>query len=555
MNAFLPLIVNVQNGPGTILSPGDTAVSVKPPAKEEVTSPGQSFAKTFSSVLGDHQDISVILQHLQTLIATESPEEPAAILPLLESLVGADGVEGIVEKLQAYTGPGFSKELLVSVSSSENSPDLSRLFSVQSLVSPDVANGQSDSIKGQEVLLTPAPLAGNEKLAPLTPLQGLQFTSRAGLPENRLQANVVAPHVRVLDAGSTTARNGISLAPEALPKTVGLGPLNSPGLETKVDDTDVTIPQGPSGSTTKELPVGGKLEEVVLRQTVRLSTKENPNGVQQVERVIVGNQPRPTSSLPQVSSPLTQTQQGQPVTPAQTERPVGFVNGNSANQPTVNAIPGNTSVLGDVGGSGLEHGTAVPVEGVGETGMLAKGDRSQIIHETSIKSVSLDFSNGQHLGNGLGQFSNSQSGFQQSQTFSGQGVSMRGLEERVSEFPTPALQRLQMDVQVSENQRVQIDVGVQNRQVYAGLMMDHSVLRNLANQFVPQLENQLADVDLELQEFSAEVSEEPDQEAHRMLNDAQQQGIFRTRQLSEEVVPVTQNRSSRQPELGLHFVA
>ena len=78
-------------------------------------------------------------------------------------------------------------------------------------------------------------------------------------------------------------------------------------------------------------------------------------------------------------------------------------------------------------------------------------------------------------------------------------------EERVPDLPGPALQRLQMEVQLSETNRVQIDVGVQHRQVYASLLMDQATLKNLAVQFVPQLEEQLTQGEMELQEFSAEV--------------------------------------------------
>ena len=132
---------------------------------------------------------------------------------------------------------------------------------------------------------------------------------------------------------------------------------------------------------------------------------------------------------------------------------------------------------------------------------------------------------------------------------------MRALEERGQEFPAPALQRLQMDVQLSESQRVQIDVGVQNRQVYTGLIMDHSVLRNLATQFVPQLENQLAEVDLELQEFSAEVREEREQEAASLFDDSRSHNSQESGRRAQGDLLLTQNSVGRQEEPGLHFVA
>ena len=54
----------------------------------------------------------------------------------------------------------------------------------------------------------------------------------------------------------------------------------------------------------------------------------------------------------------------------------------------------------------------------GETGVLAKGERGQTIIETSVKTVGLDPSGGQGLGNGMNHFSNSQSGSQQPIFFS-----------------------------------------------------------------------------------------------------------------------------------------
>ncbi len=133
-------------------------------------------------------------------------------------------------------------------------------------------------------------------------------------------------------------------------------------------------------------------------------------------------------------------------------------------------------------------------------------------------------------------------------------MGVRGLEERAAEFPAPALQRLQMDVQLSETQRVSIDVGVQNRQVYAGLVTDHAVLRNLASQFVPQLENQLADVDLELQEFSAEVREERQQEDDPVFRHPSLAGqkIGHTSQ-QESVAP--QSSVNQHEGASLHLVA
>ena len=79
-------------------------------------------------------------------------------------------------------------------------------------------------------------------------------------------------------------------------------------------------------------------------------------------------------------------------------------------------------------------------------------------------------------------------------------------DERLNAFNTTSPQRLQIDVQLSEATRVQVDVAVQQRQVYASLLVDQNSLRNLALQHVSQLEEQLTQVGMELEEFDAGVA-------------------------------------------------
>jgi hypothetical protein len=244
-----------------------------------------------------------------------------------------------------------------------------------------------------------------------------------------------------------------------------------------------------------------------------------------------------------------------PPTAIQAEGPAGFTGPGLINQILVKSILGNSSVSSDVSGQGILHTTTAPADLLGEAGLLAKGERGQSIIETSVKSVGLDPSGGQGLGNGMNQFSNSQSGFQQPSSSPAQGVALPALEGRGQEFPVPTLQRLQMDVQLSENQRVQMDVGVQNRQVYAGLVMDHSVLRNLANQFVPQLENQLNQADLELQEFSAEVREEREQNTATLSHDSKSHEQQKAARPSQGDESLSLNPLNGHDERGLHFVA
>jgi hypothetical protein len=165
-----------------------------------------------------------------------------------------------------------------------------------------------------------------------------------------------------------------------------------------------------------------------------------------------------------------------------------------------NSTLGNESSL-----NGKESALALPSDLLRETSFVSTGDRSRDIPEAAGKGVGVDPSGGQGLNNGMGSSPQSQSGFQQSPSSLSPGSGVRIAEERGPDFPTPALQRLQMEVQLSETNRIQIDVGVQQRQVYAGLLMDQATLKNLAVQFVPQLEEQLSQRDMDLQEFSAEV--------------------------------------------------
>ena len=326
------------------------------------------------------------------------------------------------------------------------------------------------------------------------------------------------------------------------------------------DTTLGPVRQESALETGSILSQGSVPEEALSVRTVVPSAKNAPGGFQKVEPSVLVNETLQSPILSKISSPLARPQNVQsnqisPVTAIQGEGPAGFAGPNLTNQISMKSIPVNSSVLSDVSGSGIEHRTTVPADQVGETGSWAKGERGQTIIETSVKSVGVDPSGGQGLGNGMNQFSNSQSGFQQPTSFPGQGVGLRGLEERGQEFPAPALQRIQMDVQLSENQRVHVDVGVHNRQVYTGLVMDHSILRNLATQFVPQLENQLAEVDLELQEFSAEVREEREQEAGSLFDDSRSHKAQETGRRAQGELLSTPNPVGRQEEPGVHFVA
>jgi hypothetical protein len=394
----------------------------------------------------------------------------------------------------------------------------------------------------------------------ITSFDGLQAPVRTLFQGSGFQQTGGDSILGLVKQESEISGKNLGIAQIPLPKTLEAGSILYQGSLAKVIESELIPQEIPQGSGLKQASLGVKQEEALPVRPVVPSAKDVPSGFQQVGRTILGNEPIQNPILPKVSSPLARPQHVQtthipPATAIQVEGPAGFTGPNLTNQISVKSIPGNFSPLSDGPGPVIENRTNVPAELLGETGVLAKGERGQTIIETSVKSVGLDPSGGQGLGNGMNHFSNSQSGSQQPSSFPGQGVGLRGLEERGQEFPAPALQRLQMDVQLSENQRVQVDVGVHNRQVYTGLVMDHSVLRNLANQFVPQLENQLAEVDLELQEFSAEVREEREQEENRLFDDSRSHNAQESGRPAQGELLSTQNPVGRQEEPGLHFVA
>ena len=393
---------------------------------------------------------------------------------------------------------------------------------------------------------TPLPVL----LTAVSPIEGLPIPANDVLHNRGVQANAEHSslgYVRQDVVGESTPA-GISKVPllkgfeaEVHPQTVfqGSGEKPSASLVNREGETlaRTFLPTG------KEVSAGPELTEH--------STFRN-------ERVRPSTLPLSSSTLPAQSSPEL-PQHTPPVTALHPKGPVGFTDPVSASPASIKPILGNPAVLKDALGVVNEHRATVPVDRHEESGVFGKVEHAQNILETSVKTVGLDPNGGQGLGSGMNHSQNSQPGFQQPSSFpgqgSGQGVGLRGFEERGLELPPPALQRLQMDVQLSENQRVQIDIGVQNRQVYAGLVMDHSVLRNLAVQFVPQLENQLTEVDLELQEFSAEVREEREQDADSLFHDRQSHDPQESPGRSHGERRSVLNALHRSEERGLHLVA
>ncbi len=156
---------------------------------------------------------------------------------------------------------------------------------------------------------------------------------------------------------------------------------------------------------------------------------------------------------------------------------------------------------------------------------------------------------------GLTGFSNSHAGSSQSSSADPQ-VPVE--PSPAKELPAPALNRLQMDVQISESQRIHIDVGVQQRHVYAGLLVDQAAFRNMALQYVPQLEEQLANAEMELSQFSAQTR---DQLPYEEQPPSTREGGAQWRRKGEgdssapSRTPVMTERVWTTGRMGFHFVA
>ena len=86
--------------------------------------------------------------------------------------------------------------------------------------------------------------------------------------------------------------------------------------------------------------------------------------------------------------------------------------------------------------------------------------------------------------------------------------------------------------------------------------MDQMALRNLAVQFVPQLDEQLSELNLELNQFSAEMSEEQGSESDSAFphNRPESDG-FKETVGSPPVRTPSLPRPLTGMETGLHFVA
>jgi len=566
MSTLLPLFLSPQNGPGSTTSP-EVAVELSGEGVQgQSPFSNQPAAKPFSQILNELGGASVLLQDRQKVEKTENLTEALRLGPLLQKDVRhPDVVEEpeIVEKIVAKLHPTKIQEpLSESLPSPADSTLLLEPFRLVSApVVPQPTVGRTESVPSQNHGLALEQETSPVGVLTIPPalLQEFQLLPRPVFQTNGFPRSGEESFLRPAQLLGFVVNN-IRTGPIPITRTLEAGPIPSQGVVGKVDES-LAIPQEFSpGHAGKVVSSGLKIEETLSERTSGPLAQKVQSGLPQVERLIIGNDSQTKGILLENASRPAQPQQVKlnpipPATTVQAEGPAGFIGPDVTKQVAGKSVPGTVSVLSDLNGQSIEHRTAVPVDVFGETGVLNKGERGQVGVETSLRSVAVDPTGGQGLGTGMNNFSNSSSGYHQQSMLAGQGPGVRALEERGQEFPAPVLQRLQMDVQVSENQRVQIDVGVQNRLVSAGLVMDHSALRNLANQFVPHLENQLSQVDLELEEFSAEVREESEPGTHSMFDDSRTSKGQRFGGQTQGELQSTPNPLGHRKETGLHFVA
>ena len=529
MSTLLPILGSPEHS--STVSGGITA-EPSGNAKNQSTPFQHTVSPAFAQVLREHRVISSRQGHVEPLASTDgkTDDTPLSVLTKkeignLEVLLASDSIEHAFRESQGY---GLStqepRELLTQPTKSQDGAPEPARFVPSTVADSLVVDTEKNRIQ-------PSLLHGI----------GLAI-SHTSLDHSQAHAHGFVQKPGLQSTGGESISGGVNQTRGIKPPVSEFVGVVPQGSLSKAPDVHASSSQGLQGLEVKLAPVG-KDAPVALPQA-------NPVN-QQAEPLKITNHLSQTHSTPHLQ-PLRQTdvRLAPPVSPA---GPAGFAQTDSVSQLVAKPIPGSASIVQDLSSPVIENRTTLQIDPLGDTGLLNKADRSQSTIETSAKIVGLDASGSQGLGSGMNYPQNSQAGYQQSFT-TGQSVSVRGLEERTAEFPAPALQRLQMDVQLSETQRVSIDVGVQNRQVYAGLVTDHAVLRNLATQFIPQLENQLADVDLELQEFSAEVREERQQQDDAIFRHSHFAGQG-TQRASQEEVLSPESSLKRQEDPGLHLVA
>jgi len=314
--------------------------------------------------------------------------------------------------------------------------------------------------------------------------------------------------------------------------TTGISSQNALASETSIlgEDEPGTV-QTLRGSAllSSTRVVNGALQNGALQGEVGVvATQVSPNTSRPVIGPIPQGVPLPPAvdqdlPLPAVTrEPLVRVQPGSPLPLPNV--PLSFVNGAFRQGPVVGELvnPSNfsTTVPQNIQGilapsSGTASTTGNESAGNGALSVVGKG-------EGGTGGSALGFDQQGQQENGAA-FSHKQQA--SGHTLGGHAVVTEpGSEFRVSESQSAVRpdtvvdrwramnllspQRLQLEVMLADEAKVQVDVLVKHQQVSAQLMTDQMMLRNLMLQHAPQLDVQLDSVGLELKQFGAEVSEQ-----------------------------------------------
>ncbi len=337
---------------------------------------------------------------------------------------------------------------------------------------------------------------------------------------------------------------------QAFPVLRGESQSREPAVHNGRSSSNVEVPSVPSG------PIAGSRKQHSTEVAPQVQASDPSTGK---PASLPGNSPlTPQPIVTKVQEPFHNSQRpvSSPVIPPSVPP--------TAPGPLAEALPSSISSTRLQGHPSFFNGAmnqaheSIPQVSAIESTTNVSGEQGKGSLDFMFKGSSGEFGNGQDLAHGFGSAPQSQMPAQHhAATALSHNLSVRSGEERFPEMPGATLQRLQMDVQLSENSRVQVEVGVQQRQVYAGMIMDQAALKNLAVQFVPQLENQLTQVNLELQEFSAEVRDQRESGKNEGSHGPEDLAYSGGKTGNAEQEP-SDPKSNTVPELnetGLHFVA
>ena len=510
---------------------------------------------TFSSVFGE-------VNQTQGKVSTfsGSPSKPSRFPDLVGAGVSASFLIGLVEGKQPQVDTSFEPP-----SAPPHFPDLAGAEFRASFLGGLVEHKQpqADGSSGQEIvteveadLLFPLEeqLEGIRKGVNVVDVNGqrnsryaeLHFVAHSG----RFDSATYQNQARLSEPGILLGRNQSPTEGQAQPSISLLETFSAlPSRQAQMSTSERSTPVG-SFDTAR-----GILETPVTLSSKGTQGQQNPAGTASFKPVVNSFEGIPlgdalvTPGNVGMGTPSRGTNPPKPDIPM--VQTLGYEMGavKNGNQVSVVSMTGNVSPSPN-----LEEASFGRTGSEGRGGLLMETSSLGQQPEHGGGSGGTDTLFRNSAGNGMA----SSTDFQQNTPATvGQGQAARGahaFDERLQTLNSVSPQKLQIDVQISEASRVQVDVAVQQRQVYAGLLLDQPALRNLALQQVPQLEGQLNQAGMELQEFDAELEGQLEQHNDTIRYRNEQAGLPGESEFGLRQSGKKEERVDRQQDMGLHFV-